>query len=97
MTAECLQTTADPDGAVAAAELEAPVSWRLDRRVRDFRLEVGDKGLILRGRAPTYYAKQLAQHAVMQTTRLSILANEIEVSLSPRWDERSFEGAPGEV
>ena len=28
----------------------------------------------------TYYAKQLAQHAVMEMTEVPILANEIEVS-----------------
>jgi len=33
----------------------------------------------LRGRAKTYYAKQLAQHAVMEATDLPVLANEIEV------------------
>ena len=44
------------------------------------RLVVVDKGLILRGYAHTYYAKQLAQHWVMEATRLPILANEIEVS-----------------
>ena len=38
-----------------------------------------DNGLILQGYAFTYYAKQLAQHAIMQATRLPILANDIEV------------------
>jgi hypothetical protein len=47
--------------------------------VREFQLVVVDRGLILRGRAHTYYAKQLAQHAVMDATGLPILANEIEV------------------
>jgi hypothetical protein len=37
-------------------------------------------GKALRGFAHTYYAKQLAQHAVMEATKLPILANEIEVS-----------------
>jgi hypothetical protein len=41
---------------------------------------IADKGLILCGRARTYYAKQRAQHAVMEATGLPILANEIEVS-----------------
>jgi len=35
--------------------------------------------LILRGRTRTYYAKQLAQQAVMEATALPIRANEIEV------------------
>jgi hypothetical protein len=36
-------------------------------------------GLVLTGQASTYYAKQLAQHAVMEATALPILANEIDV------------------
>jgi hypothetical protein len=70
----------DPGTADGARELEARVRCRLSGRVRDFRLDVADKGLILRGHARTYYAKQLAQQAVMEATRLPILANEIEVS-----------------
>jgi hypothetical protein len=38
-----------------------------------------ERGVILRGRSRTFYEKQLAQHALMQITRLPILANEIEV------------------
>jgi hypothetical protein len=60
--------------------LEARIQCRLGRQVRDFRLIVADRGLILRGHAHTYYAKQLAQHAVMEASPLPILANEIEVS-----------------
>ncbi len=63
-----------------AGELEARVRRLLCGKVRDFRLEVSGKGLILRGHARTYYAKQLAQQAVMEGTRLPILANEIEVA-----------------
>jgi hypothetical protein len=66
-----------PDG---LAELEARVLCRLCGVVRHFRLFANGRGLILRGRSTTYYAKQLAQHTVMQVTRLPILANEIEVS-----------------
>jgi hypothetical protein len=40
---------------------------------------IQDNGLILRGQAHTYFAKQLAQHAAMEVTELPILANEIEV------------------
>jgi hypothetical protein len=35
---------------------------------------------VLRGVTRTYYAKQLAQHAVMQLTDLPIHANEIDVT-----------------
>jgi hypothetical protein len=61
------------------AELEACVHARLNSRIRNFRLEFCDNPLILQGQAHTYYAKQLAQHAVMELTWLPIKANEIEV------------------
>jgi hypothetical protein len=60
-------------------ELETRVQSRLNGRVRHFRLMACGRGLILMGRAHTYYAKQLAQHAVMEATALPILVNEIEV------------------
>jgi hypothetical protein len=48
-------------------------------RVSGLSLSVRGERLILRGLTTTYYAKQLAQHAVMETTDIPILANEIEV------------------
>ncbi len=60
-------------------QLEALVQSRLGGRVRDLRVVVRDDGLILQGRALTYHAKQLAQHAAMEVGRLPILANDIEV------------------
>jgi hypothetical protein len=60
--------------------LESRIRCRLGGQIRDFQLVVVEKGLIMRGHAHTFYAKQLAQHAVMETTGLPILANEIEVS-----------------
>lgn len=64
-----------------ADHLEALVQRQLTGRVsvRDLRVLVEDRGLVLRGRAATYYAKQIAQHAAMEATGLPILANEIEV------------------
>jgi hypothetical protein len=59
--------------------LETHIQSRLNGRVRDFRLSLCGGGLILRGHARTYHAKQLAQQAVMEATALPILANEIEV------------------
>jgi hypothetical protein len=59
--------------------LEARVQHRLSGRIQDLRVLVRDDGLILQGRAHTYYAKQLAQHAVMEASPLPIRANEIEV------------------
>ncbi len=66
-------------GAAEVGHLEARVQARLMGRVRDLRLSWRGDGLVLRGRAPTYYAKQLAQHAVLEATALPIVANVIEV------------------
>jgi hypothetical protein len=40
---------------------------------------VSAEGVILRGRSSTYYAKQLAQHAVLSVAGRPLIANEIEV------------------
>jgi hypothetical protein len=62
------------------ARIEETVQCRLSGRVRNMELLLSEGGLVLRGRARTYYAKQLAQHAVMEVSDFPILANEIEVS-----------------
>ena len=80
MRGQPIETNIDPAKPHPATELESRVLSRLGGRVRDFRLVVADNGLILRGRASTFHAKQLAQHAVMKDNGLPILANEIEVS-----------------
>jgi hypothetical protein len=74
------QARSDTATSESLARIEEQVRCGLSGRVRDFRLDVRDDGLVLRGHAHTYYAKQLAQHAVMQISSLPILANEIEVS-----------------
>jgi hypothetical protein len=79
MNAPNSQSTVDLTTDHGTMELQTRIHCRLGGLVREFRLMVVDKGLILRGHAHTYYAKQLAQHAVMEATRLPILANEIEV------------------
>lgn len=60
-------------------QIQGHVQRRLKGRVRRFRLSVEDGGLVLRGCTKTYYAKQLAQHAVMECVGVPIQANEIEV------------------
>lgn len=64
-----------------AEELESLVQRQLlgRVRVRRFRVLVQEQGLVLKGCASTYYAKQLAQHAAMEVSGLLILANEIKV------------------
>jgi hypothetical protein len=59
--------------------LETHIQARLGSRVRYLRVVCRNNGVILQGSADTYYAKQLAQHSVMEITDLPILANEIEV------------------
>jgi len=61
------------------ARLEALVRNRLASRLRSFRVCLQSTGLILQGRAPSYYTKQLAQHAIMEATCIPIVANDIEV------------------
>jgi hypothetical protein len=60
-------------------QLQSHLHRRLLGRVRGFSLVIQEQGLILRGQTRTYYAKQMAQHAVMEAAHLPILANEIEV------------------
>jgi hypothetical protein len=60
-------------------QLEAHLQSHLGRRIKELQLSLRENGLILRGRCRTYYAKQLAQHAVMSATLCPIVANEIEV------------------
>lgn len=73
-------TTASTSPADTAL-LEALVRQRLAGRVhvRDLRVVVQELGLVLEGRAATFYAKQLAQHEAMLVTGLPLLANRIEV------------------
>ncbi len=79
MNQENLGDPLESDVRGALDQLENRVQARLSGRVRDFRLHLQNSGIVLRGIANTYHAKQLAQHAVMTETELPILANEIEV------------------
>ena len=59
--------------------LEAIIQRRLGSRIRDVRVLRLPAGLIIQGRTKTYYAKQLATHAVLELADEPILANDIEV------------------
>jgi hypothetical protein len=61
-------------------QIEAQIQAQLSGRIRDFRLGQRDNGLVLQGRVHSYYAKQLAQHLVMEATVAPILSNEIVVA-----------------
>jgi hypothetical protein len=60
--------------------LVSQVEHELSGRLRDFRVKRMGAGVVLAGRVATFYAKQLAQHAVMRATALPIVENKIEVS-----------------
>lgn len=64
---------------VSAEQAEAILKKQMDGRVSGFRLVIHEEGVVLQGQALTYYAKQLAQHAAMETLGLRVLANEIAV------------------
>ena len=77
MNEQARTDTATPE---TLARIEEHVQCRLTGLLRDFQLIFRDEGLVLRGHVHTYYAKQLAQHAVMEASSLQIRANEMEVS-----------------
>ncbi len=79
MNSELDYVTCEPQMEKKLDALEQQVQCRLTNLVRDFRVSLRDRGLVLQGRARTYYAKQLAQHVVMNAIDLPIQANEIEV------------------
>ena len=74
-------TEQNPQAEVASEidRLAAETRARLRGRVTGLRIEVRDGGLVLRGTAGSFYAKQLAQHAGVNGTDPLIVRNEIEV------------------
>jgi len=64
-------------------KLEMNLQKELAGRVSGLRLQNLPTGLVLNGKSRTYYAKQMAQEILMQSTPLRIWANQIEVSLRP--------------
>jgi hypothetical protein len=64
------------------ARVVQPIQRRLAGRVPDLQVFLREQTVVLQGHAETYYAKQLAQQAIMEAISLPIRANEIEVSRS---------------
>ena len=62
-----------------ADKLAEQVRCLLAGRVHDLRLLPRDGGLVLKGHCRSRHAKQLAQHLVMASTHVPLLANEIEI------------------
>lgn len=59
--------------------VERLIVARTGARIRDLRVEVGDRDVVLQGRTSTYYNKQLATHAVLDHLQGVMLTNDIEV------------------
>jgi hypothetical protein len=62
-----------------ADKLAEQVRCQLAGRVQDLRVLPRDNGLVLQGRCRSHHAKQLAQHLVVTSTQVPLLANEIVV------------------
>ena len=68
--------------ASVAADIEwlaAETGRKLRGRLTDLRIERHGGGVVLSGTARSFYAKQLALHAVMSGTLLPVVRNEIRV------------------
>lgn len=60
--------------------IERQVHSRTSGTIRGLRIEVNDQSVVMTGRAPTYYTKQLATHAVLDAASHAVqLTNNIEV------------------
>jgi hypothetical protein len=60
-------------------ELEHNIHNRTGRRIRNLAVELEPERVVLRGRAATYYVKQLAQHGVRDLLPHVDLENAITV------------------
>ena len=69
---------------MTSEEAEALLKRQLGSRVVGLRVQIHEAGIALQGTVSSYYDKQLVQHSAMRILGLSIMANEIEVSLKLR-------------
>jgi hypothetical protein len=65
--------------ALLQTELERCIHSRTGRRIRNLDIELQPERIVLRGRAATYYLKQLAQHGVRDLFPQICLENAIVV------------------
>jgi len=61
------------------ARVERMVREKTSGLIRDLRVDVMPREIVLSGRAATYYAKQLATHAALDACDELTLTNDIEV------------------
>ena len=72
-------TIASAEGDDVLRDLEVRIQRMLGSRIRDFQIIATADGLILNGSSNSWYAKQLAQHAVIEAMRIGISSNQIVV------------------
>lgn len=69
----------------AAWAMAAELRSRLRSLVSELEIDVIDGGLVLYGRAYSYYGKQLAQEELRARYRARVRANCIQVESTGRW------------
>ena len=74
-------STSGPEAAVRRAAAEILAGHR--GHLREPRIEVVEGGVIIRGRAVSFYGKQIAFHEVIRRCGQPVLANEVEVQAPP--------------
>lgn len=62
-----------------AERIEAAVQTRTGGRIRGLQVRVKDGGIVISGRATTYYTKQLVTHAAMEAGDELLVMNQVEV------------------
>jgi len=61
------------------SRIERIVRCRTGGRIRDLRVDVSEKQVVISGLASTYYAKQLVTHAALDEIPGRVLTNAIDV------------------
>ena len=77
------QTAAGFDDGIVK-QLSEQIQYRTWRRVRDLQVAVRDGQLVIEGKTPTFYVKQLALRAIADVVGTAPLAINIEVENNPR-------------
>jgi hypothetical protein len=63
-----------------AAELQSLVLGLLDDRLKSFKIDVSQAGIVLDGFCDSFHVKQMAQEIIRQHTSLPIVTNRLEVN-----------------
>jgi hypothetical protein len=82
-----MSPTGDPCASEAVRQAEADILAGHRDHLRELQIEVVEGGVIIRGRAVSFYGKQIAFHEVMRRIGSVVLANELEVQPLAQKDE----------